>query len=303
MPRIRPHPGGRRPAPRVLPVLDRAVVLGLRARARLERPGGRRGDGQPRRREAGEPAHDDHRRERLLLLRRRAQDHLPGDGVGGRLPRHGDAAGGRAGADDAELHVAAADGLLRLLLPARDDRVHGGGQCARPHGRRRGDLGPVAVPVPVLRAGVHDRVRLDERACELPRAQHVAGQRVASGEQVLRTRRSTGSGTTCSWTRRQPVFAPSCSARLRTGGSWSSGGTSASSATRRGGSTSTSCCSRTARSSRSHRNRADDGRERGNSATLGIENATGTVGLQFSFNQAVLDVEPAVTSIRYRPPA
>ena len=52
-----------------------------------------------------------------------------------------------------------------------------------------------------------------------------------------------------------------------------------------------------------HRNRADDGRERGNSATLGIENATGTVGLQFSFNQAVLDVEPAVTSIRYRPPA
>ena len=52
-----------------------------------------------------------------------------------------------------------------------------------------------------------------------------------------------------------------------------------------------------------HRNRADDGRERGNSATLGIENATGTVGLQFSFNQPALDVEPAVTSIRYRPPA
>jgi extracellular elastinolytic metalloproteinase len=51
------------------------------------------------------------------------------------------------------------------------------------------------------------------------------------------------------------------------------------------------------------RNRADDGRERGNSATLGIENATGTVALQFSFNQPVLDVEPAVTSIRYRPPA
>ena len=38
------------------------------------------------------------------------------------------------------------------------------------------------------------------------------------------------------------------SARLRIGGSWSSGGTSASSATRRGGSTSTSCCTRTARS-------------------------------------------------------
>jgi hypothetical protein len=51
------------------------------------------------------------------------------------------------------------------------------------------------------------------------------------------------------------------------------------------------------------RNRADDGRERGNSATLGIENATGTVALQFSFNQPVLDVEPTVTSIRYRPPA
>ena len=52
-----------------------------------------------------------------------------------------------------------------------------------------------------------------------------------------------------------------------------------------------------------HRNRADDGRELGNSATLGIENATGTVALQFSFNQPALDVEPAVTSIRYRPPA
>jgi hypothetical protein len=51
------------------------------------------------------------------------------------------------------------------------------------------------------------------------------------------------------------------------------------------------------------RNLADDGRERGNSATLGIENATGTVALQYSFNQPVLEVEPAVTSIRYRPPA
>ena len=50
------------------------------------------------------------------------------------------------------------------------------------------------------------------------------------------------------------------------------------------------------------RNLADDGRERGNSATLGIENATGTVALRYSFNQAVLDSEPAVTSIRYRPP-
>ena len=51
------------------------------------------------------------------------------------------------------------------------------------------------------------------------------------------------------------------------------------------------------------RNLADDGRERGNSATLGIENAAGTVALRYSFNQAVLDPEPAVTSIRYRPPA
>jgi hypothetical protein len=51
------------------------------------------------------------------------------------------------------------------------------------------------------------------------------------------------------------------------------------------------------------RNLAEDGRERGNSATLGIENATGTVALLYSFNQPVLDVEPAVNSIRYRPPA
>ena len=52
-----------------------------------------------------------------------------------------------------------------------------------------------------------------------------------------------------------------------------------------------------------YRNLADDGRERGNSATLGIENAAGTVALRYSFNQAVLDPAPAVTSIRYRPPA
>ena len=51
------------------------------------------------------------------------------------------------------------------------------------------------------------------------------------------------------------------------------------------------------------RNLADDGRERGNSATLGIENATGTVALQYSFNQPALEPEPAVNSIRYRPPA
>ena len=52
-----------------------------------------------------------------------------------------------------------------------------------------------------------------------------------------------------------------------------------------------------------YRNIADDDRERGGSATLGIENQTGTVALRFSFNQPVLGVEPAVTSIRYRPPS
>jgi extracellular elastinolytic metalloproteinase len=51
------------------------------------------------------------------------------------------------------------------------------------------------------------------------------------------------------------------------------------------------------------RNLADDGRERGNSATLGIENAAGNVALRFSFNQAVLGVEPAVNTITYEPPA
>jgi hypothetical protein len=51
-----------------------------------------------------------------------------------------------------------------------------------------------------------------------------------------------------------------------------------------------------------HRNRANDARERGSSATIGIENETGTIALQFSFNQAVLPVEPAVNTIRFRPP-
>jgi hypothetical protein len=51
------------------------------------------------------------------------------------------------------------------------------------------------------------------------------------------------------------------------------------------------------------RNLANDGRERGNSATLGIENAAGDVALRFSFNQAVLGVEPAVNTITYQPPA
>ena len=37
-----------------------------------------------------------------------------------------------------------------------------------------------------------------------------------------------------------------------------------------------------------YRNIADDGREMGNSATLGIENAAGTVAFQYSFNEAVI---------------
>jgi subtilisin family serine protease len=37
-----------------------------------------------------------------------------------------------------------------------------------------------------------------------------------------------------------------------------------------------------------YRNIANDGREQGNSATVGIENATGTVALQYSYNQATL---------------
>ena len=51
-----------------------------------------------------------------------------------------------------------------------------------------------------------------------------------------------------------------------------------------------------------YHNIADDGRERGNSATLGIESDTGTDALRFSFNEPLLEVEPAVTSIRYTPP-
>ena len=51
-----------------------------------------------------------------------------------------------------------------------------------------------------------------------------------------------------------------------------------------------------------YRNLADDGRERGNSATIGIEDHTGGVSLAFSLNEAVLPVEPTVASIVYRPP-
>ncbi|MGH9248101.1 MAG: M36 family metallopeptidase, partial [Acidimicrobiales bacterium] len=51
-----------------------------------------------------------------------------------------------------------------------------------------------------------------------------------------------------------------------------------------------------------YRNIADVPLERGSSATIGIENHTGTDALRVSFNQAVLAPEPAVTTIRYRPP-
>ena len=51
-----------------------------------------------------------------------------------------------------------------------------------------------------------------------------------------------------------------------------------------------------------HRNIAEDGRERGNSATIGIEMHTGTVALMYSLNTAVLPVEPTVNTIRYTPP-
>ncbi len=184
LPRVRPHPSGRGAAPRLLPLLDRAVVPGLRARSQRGRRRSRGCHGQPRRREAGEPAHDHDRCERLLLVRERAQGDVSGNGVGDRLSCNGHAAGCRTGADDAELHAAAAHGQLRLLLHRRDGSVHrGGGERAHVPdlGRLVGD-GRVAVPVPLLRAGVHDRLRVDERARELPRTQHVVEQRGASGD-------------------------------------------------------------------------------------------------------------------------
>ena len=51
------------------------------------------------------------------------------------------------------------------------------------------------------------------------------------------------------------------------------------------------------------RNLADDGRERGDSATIGIEDADGAVGIRFGFNQPVLRAGPAVNTIQYQPPA
>ena len=48
-----------------------------------------------------------------------------------------------------------------------------------------------------------------------------------------------------------------------------------------------------------YRNIGADPREQGNSATVGIENAAGTIALQYSFNTAVLS---DAQSIRFRPP-
>ena len=48
-----------------------------------------------------------------------------------------------------------------------------------------------------------------------------------------------------------------------------------------------------------YRNIANDGRERGNSATIGIENQTGTDALRLSLNEAALASEPTTTSVRY----
>jgi hypothetical protein len=49
------------------------------------------------------------------------------------------------------------------------------------------------------------------------------------------------------------------------------------------------------------RNIADDGRERGDSASIGIENTDGTVGIRYGFNQPLLAV--GSKSVSYRPPA
>lgn len=51
-----------------------------------------------------------------------------------------------------------------------------------------------------------------------------------------------------------------------------------------------------------YRNVSDNVRERGSSATIGIEDHTGEIGLEFSLNESVLPVEPAVTTIMFRPP-
>ena len=51
-----------------------------------------------------------------------------------------------------------------------------------------------------------------------------------------------------------------------------------------------------------YRNIANDGREKGNSATLGIENANGTVALQYSFNQSFI-ADPQFAVLYRLPPS
>jgi len=51
-----------------------------------------------------------------------------------------------------------------------------------------------------------------------------------------------------------------------------------------------------------YRNIDPDGREKGNSATIGIENESGTVALQYSFNEAVID-DPAFAVMYRLPPS
>lgn len=52
-----------------------------------------------------------------------------------------------------------------------------------------------------------------------------------------------------------------------------------------------------------YRNIANDGRERGNSATLGIENETGTIAFRYSFNTAVIDTPEFAVLYRLPPSA
>jgi subtilisin family serine protease len=51
-----------------------------------------------------------------------------------------------------------------------------------------------------------------------------------------------------------------------------------------------------------YRNLANDGREKGNSATIGIENQAGTIALQYSFNEASLD-DPEFAVLYRLPPS
>jgi subtilisin family serine protease len=51
-----------------------------------------------------------------------------------------------------------------------------------------------------------------------------------------------------------------------------------------------------------YRNIASDGREKGNSATIGIENESGTVALQYSFNEATID-DPEFAVLYRLPPS